>query len=218
MKEVYIGCGQNPISGGINLDNSPSVFFARHRFLCRMFSLLGFIREEQLSFMETIREKGIKYGDAKKLPFRGNSVDVLYSCHTLEHMYEEELLAFLNEAYRVLKKGGVLRIVVPDLLYAIEKYNADRDADAFCASLDMGYKKQPDSKTKLSLALFGFRGHKWMYDGNSMKKFIETNTRFHVILLKAGETTIQGNTNINLWEREEGSVYLECRKSHNFMD
>lgn len=210
MKVVYLGCGRNPVSGGINLDNSPSVFLARHRVLCGIFKLLGFIHEEQFSFMKTIREKGIKYGDATKLPFRENSVDVLYSCHTLEHMYEEELLASLNEAYRVLKKDGVLRIVIPDLSYLIEKYCVDKDA--FCTKMYMGYKKRPDRKTKLSLALFGFRGHKWMYDGHFMKKFIEANTLFHVVLLKAGETTIRGKTKIDLWEREEESVYLECRK------
>jgi len=51
----------------------------------------------------------------KPLPVGGNSWDVVYASHVLEHFSRGEARAFLKECHRVLRPGGVLRIVVPDL-------------------------------------------------------------------------------------------------------
>jgi len=50
----------------------------------------------------------------KGLPFPDNSFDAVYSSHVLEHFTKAQAAALLNEARRVLKPGGILRIVVPD--------------------------------------------------------------------------------------------------------
>lgn len=52
---------------------------------------------------------------SKKLPFASDSLDLIFTEHFLEHLSQEDGLNFLNEAYRVLKKGGVLRQSTPDL-------------------------------------------------------------------------------------------------------
>jgi hypothetical protein len=44
-----------------------------------------------------------------------NSVDCVYNCHVLEHVYFHQVKTCLEEWYRVIKSGGELRIVVPDL-------------------------------------------------------------------------------------------------------
>ncbi|HEX6044447.1 MAG TPA: methyltransferase domain-containing protein [Pyrinomonadaceae bacterium] len=49
------------------------------------------------------------------IPFPENSFDVVYHSHVLEHFARSEANAFLRECHRVLKKRGVIRIVVPDL-------------------------------------------------------------------------------------------------------
>lgn len=51
----------------------------------------------------------------KGLPFPDGSADACYSSHVLEHLRAEEADAFLAEQFRVLKTGGVIRVVVPDL-------------------------------------------------------------------------------------------------------
>lgn len=51
----------------------------------------------------------------KRLPFRNNYFDVVYCSHLLEHFTYEEGQRLINEIHRVLKKGGIARIVVPDL-------------------------------------------------------------------------------------------------------
>lgn len=76
----------------------------------------------------------------------------------------------------------------------------------------IGNREKPRIKQKISVLLFSDRKHKWMYDGKSMKEYIETHSSFDDIVLPAGETTIKGKMGINLREREGESVYLECRK------
>jgi SAM-dependent methyltransferase len=63
----------------------------------------------------------------KGIPADDSSVDVVYHSHLLEHLDREAVPGFMAEIKRVLKPGGVHRIVVPDL---------ERDARDYVASLD----------------------------------------------------------------------------------
>ena len=49
-----------------------------------------------------------------KVPEVDNSVDLIYCSHTLEHLDEKSSHRFLRECYRILKKGGVLRVALPN--------------------------------------------------------------------------------------------------------
>jgi len=51
----------------------------------------------------------------QKLPLSNEEVDLIYSSHTLEHLLESSVNFNIRENYRILKKNGVLRIVVPDI-------------------------------------------------------------------------------------------------------
>jgi len=51
----------------------------------------------------------------KPIPFEENSFDVVYHSHVLEHFTKSDAERFINECYRILKPGGVMRIAVPDL-------------------------------------------------------------------------------------------------------
>jgi predicted SAM-dependent methyltransferase len=51
----------------------------------------------------------------KRLPFADHAVKGIFCEHFLEHLdYTEEVPYFLSECHRVLRPGGVLRIIVPD--------------------------------------------------------------------------------------------------------
>lgn len=58
------------------------------------------------------------------LPFGPSSVDSIYSTHMFEHFYSDELGRLLEECVRVLKAGGGVRLIVPNLESAIRAYNA----------------------------------------------------------------------------------------------
>jgi SAM-dependent methyltransferase len=49
------------------------------------------------------------------IPFDANTFDAVYHSHVLEHFPKNKALFFLQECNRVLKSGGWLRVVVPDL-------------------------------------------------------------------------------------------------------
>jgi len=49
------------------------------------------------------------------VPFEDETFDVVYHSHLLEHFPKSEAANFLKECCRVLKRGGVLRVAVPDL-------------------------------------------------------------------------------------------------------
>jgi len=48
-------------------------------------------------------------------PYPDNQFDVVYHSQVLEHVPKDKAPAFVSECLRVLKPGGVLRVVVPDL-------------------------------------------------------------------------------------------------------
>ncbi|NET28731.1 methyltransferase domain-containing protein [Okeania sp. SIO1I7] len=57
-------------------------------------------------------------------PFKDNSVDLIYGSHCLEHFSHRMISQVLNEWFRVLKEGGILRLSVPDFDLLIDKYRA----------------------------------------------------------------------------------------------
>lgn len=59
--------------------------------------------------------KVIEYNLLKGIPLNDNDYDLVYHSHVLEHFSESDGRKLIEECYRVLKPGGILRVVVPDL-------------------------------------------------------------------------------------------------------
>lgn len=93
MLILDIGCGSVP-EGDVNLDlyqgETP-----HHRYLVKSRTIKNFVNS-----------------DAQSLPFRTNSIKILYSSQLLEHLPEP--LTHLRECYRVLTKNGWLVIKIPN--------------------------------------------------------------------------------------------------------
>jgi predicted SAM-dependent methyltransferase len=60
--------------------------------------------------------------DIAKLPYGPDTVDEMYSCHTLEHFDYFEGFDVLKEWHRVLRPGGILKIETPDLLLSCKEF------------------------------------------------------------------------------------------------
>ncbi len=56
------------------------------------------------------------------MPFDDDSIDVIYSSHVLEHFSKCEAPKFLQRCLRILKIGGIIRVVVPDLEQLMKNY------------------------------------------------------------------------------------------------
>ena len=62
------------------------------------------------------------------LPVDSNSCEVVYSSHFLEHIPREKVGLFLGECLRIMRPGGVLRLVLPDFEEMCREYLAQRNA------------------------------------------------------------------------------------------
>jgi len=67
----------------------------------------------------------------KKLPFNDKAVDVIFSCHLIEHIYQRQFKSYLNESFRILKNDGQQIIATPSLeklsvtLYGANKHDKE---------------------------------------------------------------------------------------------
>lgn len=69
------------------------------------------------------RNVGIKCDlNFENIQLKSNEVDAIYTSHTLEHILPNRQGAIFSEMYRVLKPESLIRIVVPDIDYAISRY------------------------------------------------------------------------------------------------
>lgn len=56
------------------------------------------------------------------IPFPDDHFDAVYHSQVLEHFPKEKAAAFVRECLRVLKPGGIMRVVVPDLEDIVNEY------------------------------------------------------------------------------------------------
>ena len=111
---VHYGCGPFAPEGWINYDASPTLRIQK-------MPLIGWLLRNRLGQKF---EKNVKYGDISKgLPgIEDNSCDGVYSSHVLEHMSLEDFRKALDNSYKMLKKGGRFRLIIPDLEVLVLDY------------------------------------------------------------------------------------------------
>lgn len=100
--------------------------------------------------------------DASALPFKDNSIRAILICHVLEHMPYPDSFECLNEACRVLKDGGAIRIEGPDMLKIIDSYQGHEDVQ------EMSRHIYGDMFSKISLA----DCHKSGWTGQMVSNFL----------------------------------------------
>ena len=206
-----VGCGQTPTRGWRNFDNSPSIRLARIPFLPKLLWWCGVIDAHQQQYMEFSLTHHLEYGDAARgLPLQNGSVTALYTSHMLEHLDRAAAAQFLGEARRVLCKGGIIRIAVPDISKLVESYIASGDADAFISETHLTQPRPRRIPDRLRILLAGARQHQWMYDGASLSKALLAAGFHDARVRPAGETGIGNPGDLDLHERSEESVYVEA--------
>ena len=64
-----------------------------------------------------------------------DSIDLIYTCHVLEHFKRKEVERVLREWYRTIKPGGTLRVSVPDFSKLCEVYKNEGKLDLVIGAL-----------------------------------------------------------------------------------
>jgi len=207
---INVGCGTTPIDGWINFDNSLAIKLANSPFLYLLVKFLKLLSKQNIENVEWNKKNKIHFADAtKKIPLEADSAECIYTSHMLEHLHRDGALVFLNEALRILKTNGVLRIAVPDLRLVINNYLTVGDANEFMERMLVQAPPIGNLKEKLKLMVSGYRHHQWMYDGRSLSLLMEELGFRDVRVYSKGETSIKNLNGLNLHERSEESVYVE---------
>lgn len=212
MQIVNVGCGMRPTPGAMNIDNSMSVAIGQRPALCSACAALRLLPRDSLDYARFCQAHAITRMSCTQLKLPDDSVDVLYSSHMIEHLSRAQAALFLEEARRVLKSGGVLRLVAPDMRRLAEAYLANGDCDRFVDATLLANDHTGKLLGRIRFAVTGFRGHRWMYDAASLEKLLRAHGFTDIRALAPGETTIPFATNIDLTERADESIYLECKK------
>ncbi|KKR89153.1 MAG: hypothetical protein UW50_C0001G0243 [Candidatus Wolfebacteria bacterium GW2011_GWA1_44_24] len=101
--------------------------------------------------------------------FKNNSVDLIYCSHAFEYFDRFEAIKVLKEWRRVLRKGGILRLAVPDFEAIVKvylKYGKNLEHQGILGPLFGRWPIPGDKKIVY---------HKTVYDFKSLKRLLEGN-------------------------------------------
>jgi len=98
----------------------------------------------------------------KGIPLQSSSIKGIYTEHCLEHITFEQTQVVLAEFYRMLKSGGIVRIIVPDAELYIDLYTRSKRGE----SVSFPYvtdKEKNDGFSPIMSVNRVFRGHEHLY-------------------------------------------------------
>jgi len=201
IMKLNLGCGFNIVDGWINVDYALGAKLAK----MPLFSTIN----RKLKIVASDWDSRVYLHDlTARFPWRDASVDYCYSSHTLEHLTREQGIFLLRESYRVLKPGGVVRIVVPDLKSVIREYeDGTLRADRFLETMGVLYGTEKRGIKKLLAPFYEFP-HKCMYDTPTLVDVMR-EAGFLADERAAFESNIAGIEQIELQDRTVDAVIVE---------
>jgi SAM-dependent methyltransferase len=242
MRILNLGCGTKVSSSPevINIDWSAYLRLKKSRAL-RVIAPL-FLKGQRLNRFRSLSDNIVVHNLAKGLPFASNSVDVVYHSHLLEHLDRDKARIFLLETKRVLRPGGIQRIVVPDLEKAARAYlshlsscqsdPAEPSKHDFyvaamieqcvrkqaCSASEQGPFRRLIENTLLGDARRRGETHQWMYDRINLSILLVSLGYSNVQVRSYGESLVPNWNQYGLdldsvgKEYKPDSLYMESQK------
>jgi SAM-dependent methyltransferase len=231
VKILNLGCGLKTSDkpGLINIDWSVYLRLRKMKILRPIVPLL--IGAERFKRFQTLSDNIMVHDLAKGIPFDSDSVDVIYHSHMLEHLDRDVAVEFLAEARRVLRPGGIHRIVVPDFEKSCRAYIThialcETDPSEFvrhdsyvAEMLEQSVRREGASTSqqrpmrrfieKLVLGDARQRGemHQWMYDSINLKAKLDSTGYGEVHVQDYNTSLIPAWNEYGLDVDEKGNQY-----------
>ncbi|MBS1680683.1 MAG: methyltransferase domain-containing protein [Bacteroidetes bacterium] len=210
-QKIYVqyGCGLSAPSQWINFDVSPTLRIQNT-------IVLGMLLRKHLN---TKFPSNVKYGDIiTGLPIADMSCDGIYCSHVLEHLSLTDFRIAIQNSYRLLKKGGIFRCVVPDLEYSVKEYLRILSAGDHSASLKfmnetlLGINIRPRGLRGFISSFFGNSRHLWMWDHASLTEELLQGGFSEIRKCKFNDSIDEMFKYVESEGRFQNAVALECRK------
>jgi len=189
---VNIGSGLSGVAGWYNIDNSPTILLSRIPLVRKLPRIPKWPRD--------VHRHDVRRG----LPFPDRSVSYIYSSHTFEHFNWNDSLTIAKECFRVLKPGGVLRIVVPDLGLIVREYLNNK---APTASHQM--VRRLSLNHGLSDIVHPGANHSQMFDQKSLVHLFHEAGFANPEVTHFGQSRIPDIAELELEVRKGESLYVE---------
>jgi len=113
----------------------------------------------------------------KTFPFSDGAFDYVYCEHMIEHIPLCDGLRMLQECFRILKKGGVIRISTPNLAFVIDLFRRDKTAiqDAYIRWSTDHYIEDALGYNETYVVNHFVRGwgHQFIYDAKTLRRSLE---------------------------------------------
>lgn len=153
------------------------------------------------------------------LPFDSDSATGIFTEHFIEHIdFYDEAPKLFKDIYRVLKKGAVVRIIVPDAQKYLEAYNKHgwENISEIRPLLDghIDAYTQQVMHTKMELVNWIFRQqyqHKFAYDFETMN-YLLREAGFRNVIKQDFNLSLNSALLIDKPSRASESLYVEAMK------
>jgi SAM-dependent methyltransferase len=215
--KLHIGCGQTLLPGFLNIDNSSSALLAGlNKNSLRLLKKMHLINADQYGFALKLksRKKEFLRANCLKLPFKDNSVDLCYSSHMIGWCLTiDQLNGFFRELYRVLKPGAGLRLSFMDFDLLVKEFQEQKDTIAFSKRLPFS-TREFDFRDKLKFLFSPNMRNGLVLNASTTSSLLQKKGFTGVVVLAPGKTLFSPALigGIDLSQRKEESVYIECRK------
>lgn len=143
----------------------------------------------------------------KKYPFPDNRFEGIYTEHCLEHIPFEACEENIREFYRMLKPGGILRIIVPDGELYVDIYNRKKQGE----DVKMPFEENYISPMHRINGIFRNHGHLFIYDFETFRVLLTRNGFKNVRKMSFGQSANPELLN-DTPERAIESLYVEAEK------
>ena len=172
---VNFGCGPNPLPDWLNLDVA---------------------RSNGIDIVWDLRHG---------LPFPDESCTALFGEHVIEHVPRQDAQKLLRECYRVLHKGGVLRLSTPDAGRYLRSYAGDREFLEH-PSFPEPFESPMD---RVNQMMREGGQHLWAYDADSLLLALKKAGFSKVMEQPFGKSLHPRMQNIDTEGRAFESLYVE---------
>jgi predicted SAM-dependent methyltransferase len=135
----------------------------------------------------------------QSFPLADGTFAYIFSEHAIEHISYRDGIGCLKECFRVLQKGGKIRIATPNLAFLIALYRADKNdcqrryLDWSMATFGLGLQVPPEAFTINNF--FRNWGHEFIYDCQTLTTALAsagfTNVR-EMEVLKSEDPVFRG--------------------------